>query len=229
MLGDIDSDSIIKAVVTGICGFGAIGYFCWQVFSRIKVDDRRNELDSEQKEDRSSLRRRNGELELEVKTLHKSLWDVISEASSKAALVTILKDQLVDYRRREQELEEEVKLYKAEAHDLHSRMIELTSKSSSSGAIIMKMEQQIIELQRKIKELEYEIKMIEGSFDESEGLVGHYRVILGQAKTYLDGCKNCQNSEALKYLRAELPKYLVKNEHNDPLLLVDYYDDECSR
>ena len=176
MLSEADISPTIQAVVTAVCGVGAIGYFLWQVFSRIKVDDRRTELDAEQKEDRSSLRRRNDQLEHKVS-------------------------------------------------ELQDRLIEATAASSGAGACVAQMQRTIIHLERRIKELSTDIKTVEAAFDESEALTEQYRLLLAQAKFYLENCKGCQNPEALKYLRAELPKYLVKTEHNDPLLLVEQYND----
>ena len=116
-----EASPTIQAIVTGVCGFGAIGYFLWQVFSRIKVDDRRAELDKEQKDDRSSLRARNKELEHKVAELHNRLLEVSMVSSGASACLTSMDQQLRQYEQKVKDLEAEISLIENAVNDCEAK------------------------------------------------------------------------------------------------------------
>ena len=165
----------VQNIVSGLLGFGTLGWVLWQVLRYVKIDNHRDDLAKEAKEDRSSLRRRNAELEAKI-------------------------------------------------NDLQDRLIESSSAASGASSCVAQMQRTIINQEHKITELEAEIKIAESAFDDAEAKTENYRIILAQAKFFLDGCKGCQHTDTLHMLRRELPKYIVK-DNGDPLLLVSITED----
>ena len=106
-----------------------------------------------------------------------------------------------DLRRRNGALEDQVR-------QLSERLIEAMAASSGAGACVAQMQRTIILLERRVKELEEELSIASGAFDEVEGLLDRYRLVLAQAKFYLDGCKGCQNPNALRSLLRDIPRCL---------------------
>ncbi len=172
MLGLADASPTIQAIVSALLGIGAVGWVFWQVLSRIKIEDKRNEFDKEQRDTREDLRKRVRELE------------------------------------------------------------SILEKTAGAGAVVMELQAQRCELlkqineiraayERRIQELTAEVKLIEGAVDEAEAKVENYRLMLAQAKFFLDGCKGCQHVEMLHMLKRELPKYISVDKSGDPLMLVN--------
>lgn len=208
MLGLEDVSPTIQAIVTSVCGIGAIGYFLWQVFSRIKIDDRRAELDQEQKSDRESLRKRNAELESRLQEVQEKLLDTNTSAAGSSALNLVLKEQLNDFRRREVELCALLETYKKETFELRERIVELSSQSSGAGTALMQLQKRIIELTREHNELEQQLSEADELREESEELFSRAQFVLLQSKFFLDGCKGCQCPDMRTKLLREIPKYL---------------------
>ena len=159
-----------QSAITALLGAIAIGWFFYQVFSRIRIENGQKELNEERRKDAFDLRSR-----------------------------------ITDLETRNAELSD--------------RLLETTHASSGAGAVVVQLQRQNIVLERQIKELKYELVMLETACEECKENGEKQRMLLAQAKFFLDGCKGCQNPTALQNLIHEIPRHLPHGYSNDVTII----------